>query len=176
MTCVARRLFSVLASAMAAFVTLSMAAGQRPSPKDPVESKPIPEIILAVRQQDHARIATLLAKGADPTVLSPSNGGKPGPSAWVWAVLLQDNRSLKMLLQNTKALDKAPMAGFGFVIAVAHGSREAVRMLLDKGIPVDVQPFDGATPLLLAARNADSALIRLLLEKGADVNHADPHG
>jgi hypothetical protein len=168
--------WSRLATGMVALVTVWTATGQEPPEYGPTESKPLSEIIVAVRQQDYARIESLLANGADPTLLSGGNSRRAGPSAWVWAVLLQDNHSLNLLLQHTKALNKAPMADFGFVIAVTKGNLEAVRLLLDKSIPVDVQPFDGATPLLLAAGNADTALIRLLLEKGADVNHADPHG
>lgn len=49
-------------------------------------------------------------------------------------------------------------------------------MLIERRLPVDIVPYDGATPLLVAAGNGDSALLRLLLEKRADVNHADPHG
>src|SRR5689334_13847235 len=100
---------------IAAISLIAPFARAQPQASGAAASKQIPEIILAVRQQDHPRIATLLAGGSNPTVLSPTSEGKPGPSAWVWAVLLQDNRSLNLLLENVRALDKAPMAGHGFL-------------------------------------------------------------
>jgi ankyrin repeat protein len=171
MTCPTNSLLAVVASWVVALVTLSTAEGQGPPTKRADESGPTPEIILAVRQQDYARIESLLAKGADPLALAGRT-----PSAWVWAVLLRDNRSLKLLLQDSRRLDDARMAGFGLMVAVSHGDRAAVRILLDKGIKVNGVELDGTTALLLAAGNGDSTIVRLLLESGADANAGDSHG
>jgi ankyrin repeat protein len=45
-----------------------------------------------------------------------------------------------------------------------------VRRLLEEGVDINSKDKYGGTPLLQAAVNGHEALVRLLLEKGADVN------
>jgi ankyrin repeat protein len=45
---------------------------------------------------------------------------------------------------------------------------EFVRLLLDKGAPVDARSPNGSTPLMLAARYGSEASVDLLLARGAD--------
>lgn len=73
----------VLLTGLAASLALRPAASQEAASYGQGESKPIPKIVTAVRQQDHGRVASMLANGADPSVLSGSSGAKSGPSAWV---------------------------------------------------------------------------------------------
>ena len=57
--------------------------------------------------------------------------------------------------------------------AVRRGSEASVKMLLEKGSDIDVNiPYMGQTALMLAT---DSALVKLLLDRDADVNYADEY-
>jgi ankyrin repeat protein len=45
---------------------------------------------------------------------------------------------------------------------------EVLRLLLDKGVPVDARSPNGTTPLMMAARYGSEASVDLLLERGAN--------
>ncbi|HJO05662.1 MAG TPA: PQQ-binding-like beta-propeller repeat protein [Acidobacteriota bacterium] len=57
--------------------------------------------------------------------------------------------------------------------AVRDGAAERVRALLDAGVPVDAANEYGTTALFFAADRGDVALVRLLLERGADADRDD---
>ena len=54
--------------------------------------------------------------------------------------------------------------------AAARGNLQEVRDLLDSGVPVDAE-YANKTPLVFAASWLKVDVVRLLLERGADVNH-----
>ncbi len=64
------------------------------------------------------------------------------------------------------------------LFATAYGGSDAVKLLLDAGAKVNVQDVRGMTPLMLAIATdqADPRVIRLLLEKGADVKTKSKDG
>lgn len=53
-------------------------------------------------------------------------------------------------------------------IAARDGDAVTVVRLLDAGTPVDAADMIGYTPLMLAARKGQTAMLRLLIERGAD--------
>lgn len=53
--------------------------------------------------------------------------------------------------------------------AATGPSVEAVRLLLDKGAPIDARSANGSTPLMMAARYGDEKSVLLLVERGADM-------
>ncbi|CAK0855362.1 unnamed protein product, partial [Prorocentrum cordatum] len=55
--------------------------------------------------------------------------------------------------------------------AVAGGSADVARAMLEAGLAVDEPNEDGVTPLLLAAHYGAEAVAKVLCEAGADVNH-----
>lgn len=58
--------------------------------------------------------------------------------------------------------------------AALNGHLEAARRLLAAGAWVDAADEGGYTALMLAASNNQPALVRLLKEHGADLNHTEP--
>jgi hypothetical protein len=59
-------------------------------------------------------------------------------------------------------------------IAADRSDTHEVQRLLDAGIPPDTTDT-GVTPLMTASRNGDLAIMRLLIDKGADVNRQDTY-
>lgn len=51
-----------------------------------------------------------------------------------------------------------------------------VRLLLDKGVPIESRDEEGSTLLTTAAGYGETEIVRLLLERGADVQAKDEHG
>jgi ankyrin repeat protein len=60
--------------------------------------------------------------------------------------------------------------------AAAHGHKEIIELLLEKGANVNQAGRDGKTAFMLAILFSKIQIIELLLEKGANVNQADQDG
>ncbi|MDX1501393.1 MAG: PQQ-binding-like beta-propeller repeat protein [Thermoanaerobaculia bacterium] len=87
-------------------------------------------------------------------------------ASWVAALLLALTPPLAGLAQETSAGDELREAA-------RTGDLERVRALLDEGVPVDAVNKYGSTALNLAAGAGQTAVVRLLLERGADVERAE---
>ncbi len=57
--------------------------------------------------------------------------------------------------------------------AARRGDVAAVRTLLDAGVPVDIKSEYGATALSFACDKGRAEVVKLLIERGADINVAD---
>ena len=55
----------------------------------------------------------------------------------------------------------------------AHGHTEIASLLLDRHAAVELESFDG-TPLQVACAQQNLALVQLIVQRGANVNHAAP--
>mmetsp|Transcript_64285 Transcript_64285/g.114205 ORF Transcript_64285/g.114205 Transcript_64285/m.114205 type:complete len:708 (-) Transcript_64285:40-2163(-) len=55
---------------------------------------------------------------------------------------------------------------------VSGGSVEAVKLMLDRKVPVDEPNEDGVTPLMLAAHTGELEVVKALCDAGADLNVA----
>lgn len=60
--------------------------------------------------------------------------------------------------------------------AVASGHEAIVRLLLEKGVKIEVTDINGMTPLLIAAGTGHESIIRLLLEHGANLDTKNKEG
>lgn len=66
--------------------------------------------------------------------------------------------------------DSAPRKVREFVDALVDGSRKDVEAFLDAGMSVNTRMFGYITPLMIAVGGGPLTIVKLLLERGADVN------
>jgi ankyrin repeat protein/mono/diheme cytochrome c family protein len=117
----------------------------------------------AVHRGDAVRIRSLLASQPDLNARDAD-----GNTALHWAARQGDARLVRELLAHG-----APATPTNYVGATpllyAVGNVDSVKMLLDSGAEVNRPSKFGTTPLIAAARYPQSsAVVRLLLERGAD--------
>ena len=67
------------------------------------------------------------------------------------------------------------MLNFQLAVVSMKGDLKAAESLLDAGADVDSDVKWGMTPLMFASAEGHMDLMRLFLERGADVNKCDPH-
>jgi len=131
----------------------------------------LPLLTAAVVRRDLARVRRLLEAGADPT-----EKDEQGFSPWMWAIHFEDNEALRLLLARVPTIPATDSSGRRkLAVAASLNNAFAVRVLLEKGVPVDWPAIDGATPLLVAAASGYVDLMRMLLAAGANPNSHDQH-
>jgi ankyrin repeat protein len=150
-----------------AIIALLLDHGADPSTPGPDGRTPYQ---LAVRK-GQAQLAGLLAEHGARTDLTPADrflsACRQGSRAEAEQLLAEDPG----LPARLTADDQRALIG-----ATDHGHTEAVRLMLDLGFPPDIhagREGDGATPLHAAAAAGSAATVRLLLERGADIEARD---
>jgi ankyrin repeat protein/beta-lactamase regulating signal transducer with metallopeptidase domain len=133
-------------------------------------------VMKAAQMGQTETVQSLLAAGADPNLVVTG-----GPSALSLAAEKGDLATMKVLLAGGAKVDLRLSSGERALFAAARsGAREAAVLLLDNGAAVDARTDRiNYTPLIVAAcqgfqRRLD--MIRLLLDRGADVNAAASTG
>jgi len=135
---------------------------------------------------------TLLKLGANPNVPDPRGGQTPLPSAIMCnnvgmiEILIQGGANVNIRTQ----LGSTPLhliAGMPVDTATANGETietmsiadqcEVATLLLDKGADINAPlTEDGVTPLMLAVQGQKYELVKLLLERDAQINLQDSEG
>lgn len=107
----------------------------------------------------------LISSGADAKAESEA-----GVTALHWCV--GDVAKVRLLLDQGADVNKASRLGRTplLVAAETYGTLEAVRLLLQKGADVNAADNVGFTPLIAAAYVDNTAVAKLLIEKGAGLN------
>jgi uncharacterized protein len=128
------------------------------------------EFFIATSIDNDRTVRELLTKGFDPNALSPK-----GDVALVMAMKEEAPKVATALLAHPKIqLEAANKAGeTALMLAALRGNEDWVRRLLERGAQVN-RP--GWTPLHYAATGSATALVALLLDKGADIEAASPNG
>ena len=122
-------------------------------------------LILAAYWAGAAEVKELLARGADPNAKNDS-----GVAALIPAT---DNlESTRMLVEAGAEVNARTEAGDTALIVAAQraGGARVVEYLLDKGANLKTATNDGATALHHAAECGDVDVLKLLVDKGADVD------
>ena len=124
-------------------------------------------LMQAVLYGDLDAVRLLLANGADPNIRNEA-----GATALMWAV--GDSEKLRLLLEhgadvNARSNDgRTPL----LIAAGQFGSNAAVKLLLDRGASLSTKSpatIGYSTPLSEAALMGNEALLRMFIERGADV-------
>ncbi len=128
----------------------------------------------AVREDDAAKIKSLLAQGADPFKPVKGQGAYDTALAVFMAGMVKTQTVEAFLeagLKPEQAFKGAPQTAI--TAAVDKGSAESLRFLAAKGFDVNQPRQDGRTPLILAAAAGKMDKATALLEAGASVAATD---
>jgi len=92
--------------------------------------------------------------------------------AWLASVI--NNLSIFKLLINTMPIEVVRSNHYHFEIfrqAIFEGHIEAIKKILDFKFDVNMQDGEGVTPLILAVKEGNYEIVKLLLKNGSDVDH-----
>lgn len=144
-----------------------LAKGVDPNSRD---AQGTPALVLAVKRESPRSFQTLLAqRGIDPDATNAA-----GETALMLTAIAGDLEASRALLARGAAVQKPGWAPIHY--AASGPSTELVRVLLDRGAPVDAESANGTTALMLAARHAPQATVELLLSRGADPRRRNQRG
>src|SRR5262252_4450535 len=136
--------------------------GAQVSAKDEEGATPL---MHAAIYADPGLMTVLLEKGAEPNARNQS-----GATALLWSV--HDVRKVRLLVGKGASVNARSEGGKTPLMLAAYYSEGAatVKFLLDKGAELGARDNRGAGVLLFAVEGGDLDTIRLLLDKGVDVN------
>jgi ankyrin repeat protein len=111
---------------------------------------------------DPSKVTLLLASGA-PVDVKTVEGRTPLYAA---STLAADTATLRLLIEAGADLNAATLVGATPLFPAVNASAEMTKLLLDAGADPNRATLSGVTPLLFTR---DAAVVRLLIERGADV-------
>lgn len=136
-------------------------------------------LILAVKNSHANLVLMLLEKGADPNVEPPTPPDSSSHrSALFESIHTSDTTMFQRLFQRSPESNRQLRDGTTLLMEAAKSNQiKHVRHLLNLDARVNQTNLHGESALLLACdKRADSAVLKLLLSKGADPNLPDSNG
>ena len=119
------------------------------------------DLLVAIRDGDHARVQKLLSGGADANTRDAD-----GTTALMHSAIESDGPMMKLLLDSRADVNAKNALG-STALMYAAVSLEKTRLLLDRGADVNVKGKGGATPMSVAVTTFGSTpVLKLLAEKG----------
>lgn len=134
---------------------------------DGFSSDGTPALHWLVRFNDLARVSRLLDKGADVALVN-----RYGVNPMQIAAEYGYADMMKVLIDHGASVDaRGPTGEPVLFAAIRSGSRDAIDLLLAQGADIDAtDPVFEATPLMIAVRQNNLAVVGQLIAMGADVN------
>ncbi len=162
----------------------------------PVLADPVRDLVVAAQMDNGTHVRKLIKDGMSPNMIDPVSHEpvilvalREGSTDVIDVLLAQPDLNLEMMAPNGNTAlmmaafkgNKRAVAGLlakGAVIArpgwnalhyaAAGGDTDIVKMLLDKGAPLDADAPGRMTALMMAAREGKEAVVAQLLGAGAD--------
>lgn len=129
-----------------------------------------PAVVFAARSQSWAAARALAELRG--TRLEATN--RDGSNTLMYAALHGQLAFVRFLLDRRAEVNKTGWTALHF--AAANGHVEIIRLLLERHAYIDAESPNGTTPLMMAARQAQSSAVTLLLEEGADPTPCNQSG
>jgi uncharacterized protein len=129
-----------------------------------VDSDGNPMLILAIRDDSIKVIDVLLSNQKIDVDLSNKNGETP-----LMIASIQGNLPLvqRLVLKHRAMIDHIAWTPLHY--ACAKGNVSVAEFLITEGAIVDSRSLNDTTPLMMAVQSGDEQLVKLLLDKGADL-------
>jgi ankyrin repeat protein len=163
----------IIAGIVAVTVAHGMIRDMQENPADHFTEPDTLALAEALMANDGARIAELLAAGADLDA-----GGRDGMTMLQWQIFRGDHRRFRWLL-DLGADPDAPgwYEDTAVHLAAQYMNTSFLEILLDHGAnPNAVNKRQGQTPLFNALDTRRQDNVELLIARGADIEHADLSG
>jgi ankyrin repeat protein len=127
----------------------------------------------AVKERDGAKAESLVREGSSSAVLNAKDSSS-GDGALHIVVRGRDRGWLGFLLGKGAKADLQNKTGdTSLILASQLGWVDGAEILLRVGANANLANNSGETPLMFAVRNNDTAMVRLLMSKGADPKRTD---
>lgn len=148
------------------------AAGEAAAPIIAAPGSLEEQLIEACRMDNHDKIRSLIARGADINAQD-----KDGHTPLTWAAWNRNIEIVQRLIVDKNAnVNAQNKIGYTpLLVAARRNNLAIVQLLVGKGANVNAQDQCGETPLIFAASHGNLAMVQLLVTSGADVNAQDKY-
>ena len=130
-------------------------------------------LMISIQQNHVEAVRFLIEKGADVNAQNKLN-----ETPFIFAVEACNAEIVNLLIEKDAQINiKTKIGQKPLLIAATKGCKEIVEILLQNGIEVDdASEIDSTTALMKAAKYGHFDLVKMLLEKGAQINKRNRHG
>ncbi|MBD8631743.1 ankyrin repeat domain-containing protein [Oxalobacteraceae sp. CFBP 8755] len=132
-----------------------------------------PALVLAIREGSTAVVQDLLAHPGTDLERKAVNGN----TALMMAAFKRDGDTVRALLDKGAKVNQPGWTALHY--AAASGDAAIAQLLIERGAQVNAlspRPSGAVSPLMMAAREGQDAMVRLLLAKGADAGLKNTEG